>query len=852
MSPEAEALFCEAAELPPRDRAAFVEARCADPAERAEILSLLAHDGLAGPLFEPAIEASVAGLAGDPEPGEGDRVGAYELAGVLGRGGMGTVYKALRADGAFHQTAAVKFPAFDRGLWTGERFLEERRILGRLVHPNIARLLDAGETASGRPYLVLEYVDGLPADQHCKQERLASRAILTLFLGVLEGVAHAHRNLVIHRDLKPGNILVDRAGVARVLDFGIAKVIEAGTDAATGTTRLLTPEYASPEQISGDPVTTASDVFSLGAVLHGLLAGKPARDLTGVSPLEAMERLARTEVRVAANLPSELVSILSKSMRLDPAERYPSASEFRADIQRYLDGLPVEAAPDTRFYAARKLMWRHRGAIAIACAVIAAIATSAAVAVVQARRAERRAAEVRQLASRFLFEFEESIRALPGATRPRQLVVQTASDYLARLAAEAGGDRELTRELADSYRKLGEVQGSLAVASAADSKMGLESYRKALQLMDSIGLGDARDEAALFRYLDCLYDLMVLEQAAGDPGRRIGLLNRAVTIADSWLETAGSADLLGAIAAVYGQQSGQAAEEARMSDAVATARKSLRARKRAAAARPDDRKTRRGVAVGHWAVAAALSQAGDRGPAVAEWRAAVQVYEKLVQEDPGNASFARELLTATYQHGVDLKRDLLARKQDLGPALAFLNAARERANALVAADPGNGVLRMDQASIHLAYGAALVQGKRYAPAFEVLREAIDRAEQLVRDGRGGRNTQVTLALAIGWLAQAHFESGAAAMALNLYLRQGGIFDRLAQADPKSQSYRREQAGNLLHVGMARARLGESRLAHEAYERGIAIARALPGGKAAAETDEIIRLLETELAALRTR
>ncbi|NBC17317.1 MAG: protein kinase, partial [Bacteroidetes bacterium] len=405
-------LFAEALERPPDERTAFLRARCGnDVALYREVVTLLKSDAeaesvlgesvtaFAAPLL-PALEADLAdGFA----PGE--RVGPYRLQHEIGRGGMGAVYLAERVDGQFDRRVALK--VIKRGMDTDEilhRFRFERQILARLEHPHIARLYDAGVTDDGRPYLAMEYVDGQPLHRYCDGRTLPVDERLRLFQTVCAAVQFAHQNLVIHRDLKPSNILVTEGGAVKLLDFGIAKLL---SDEATGApltrtgVRVLTPEYAAPEQRTDSVVTTAADVYALGVVLYELLTGRrplapdalpdtaPEPPSTAVTkPTERSHADGTTTTltpetvstarqtsaeRLRRRLRGDLDVIVLKALRPEPERRYASAEAFLEDIKRHLDGLPVQARPDTLGYRLRKFVQRHTAGVAAAAAVLALI-----------------------------------------------------------------------------------------------------------------------------------------------------------------------------------------------------------------------------------------------------------------------------------------------------------------------------------------------------------------------------------------------------------------------------------------------------------------------------------------------
>ena len=377
----------------------------------------------------------------EPQNGEGNhpahqRVGPYEIDRLLGRGGMGAVYLAHRADGQFEQKVAIKL--IDLPLATAlfrERFRQERQILAELQHPFIARLLGGGVTAGGDPYLVMEYVDGVPIHRFCEERRLSTPERLALFMRVCEAVQFAHQNFIVHRDLKPDNILVAEDGSPRLLDFGTAKLlspslVRPGGELTREGCQSFTPQYASPEQVLGNPITTASDTYSLGVLLYLLLTGTQPYELKEMTTAEMLrvicEEAPRRPSQAAGSnkrLDADLEAILLKALRKEPRERYLTAEQMASDVRAYLEGQPVGARQGTLRYRASKFIRRNRlalaGTAALAVTLIAGVAGvlwQAKVANEERRKAEARSADLRQLSNSLLSELDEAIKQLPGST----------------------------------------------------------------------------------------------------------------------------------------------------------------------------------------------------------------------------------------------------------------------------------------------------------------------------------------------------------------------------------------------------------------------------------------------------
>ena len=479
-------LFEQEAGLDPAGRTARLEAASGgDPELRGEVERLLAADQQAGSFLENLVRWTAEDLSTGGDLPADRRIGPYRIEREIGQGGMGTVYLAERADGVFEKEVAVK--VVRRGFDTADalrRFELEQRILARLEHPGIARLYDAGATEEGLPYVVMEHVEGLPIHRWCEEHRLAVAERLKLFLEVCAAVHYAHQNLVAHRDIKPSNILVDAAGRPRLLDFGIAKLLSPeGEDAADPTRavqRPMTPGYASREQIRGEPVTTASDVYSLGVLLYELLAGRQPFVLAGLSPRE-IERIVSEETaqppsraavspellagrpegaeRLRRLLAGDLDRIVLKAMHKEPGRRYATVDQLADDIRRHLTGLPVLARGDSFWYRTGKLVRRHKLAAALVLVVVAAGLGTAVLAVERARaldrataslvRADREAAKAREATDLLVELFKVSDRR------------ETAGETVTAQEVLSQGTRRVEAEVAKQPEVAGELLGTI-------------------------------------------------------------------------------------------------------------------------------------------------------------------------------------------------------------------------------------------------------------------------------------------------------------------------------------------------------------------------------------------------------
>ena len=507
-------VFDEVIALPEDRRDVRLDKLCGSDAELlADVRSLLAA------MFEE-IETSGSlrdASAARPQDLAQQRIGPYEIESLLGRGGMGAVYLAHRADGQYNKKVAIKL--IDLPLATNlfrERFRNERQILAGLDHPSIARMLDGGVSPDGDPYLVMEYVQGKPIHTFCTEQGIGLRDRLKLFQGVCEAVQFAHQNLVVHRDLKPDNILVDSEGKPHLLDFGTAKLISASeADVKSAFTRegflSFTPQYASPEQVLGKPITTATDTYSLGVLLYVLLSNSLPYELSEFSTDEMIRVICEQAPRrivaapeFKAPLGGDLEAIVAKALRKEPEKRYRTVQEMQLDVQAYLESRPVSARQGTIRYKATKLIRRNRLSFAIAALLTLsliggsiAVAWQARIAERQRRIAEARSTDLRELSKSLLSELDDAIKQIPGSTSAQQLLVTRVLEHLDRMSKDAHGDRITELDLADAYTQLGKLQGDAYEQNLGDRAGAVKSLDKAVAIAAPLAKASPRDTTAL-------------------------------------------------------------------------------------------------------------------------------------------------------------------------------------------------------------------------------------------------------------------------------------------------------------------------------------------------------------------
>ena len=555
---EVRALLQCALEVPVEQRSRLIEQRASDPELATEVRRLLAFEQEGDSIFSvESWKLAVPGMGTEANVA-GSTLGSYRLIEELGRGGMGAVYLAERADGVYQQQVAVKI--LQEGIFTpalAERFAQERQLLARLQHPGIARLLDGGVTVSGRPYLVLEYVTGKPIDMFCEAHNLDVKVRLQLFLRVAKAVQAAHQQLVLHLDLKPANILVTAEGEPRLLDFGIARLLPeagSGTSHTEATLRILTPSYASPEQATGAPLGVASDVFSLATLLYRMLTGKLPYPIEDTSPLEAARIICESAPAlpsrtapsgIASELRGDIDTVLLYALRKEPERRYPTVAAFADDIQRHLDSKPVHAHVDTFSYRATKFIRRNRvavaaGVLATAVLIVSGIAVTHSAVVASRERAnadreriaaERRLADVRSLAHSYIYELMPALQNVPGTLAIRDKMVTTAMGYLQAMSKERSNDPTLDTEIASGYYYIGKTQGSAFTPNLGKWKQAMTAFEGALVIEKRAAARDPKDLGAPGRIIVLLTSMANVREAQGDIPAAMQLLQQAWTVA---------------------------------------------------------------------------------------------------------------------------------------------------------------------------------------------------------------------------------------------------------------------------------------------------------------------------------
>ena len=840
-------------------RPSFLERACgADRELYSQVRELLKADYTSDNFLEkPAVTplskvlADAAADMNEPMP---THLGPYAVQKLLGSGGMGAVYLAYRADKSYNKQVAIK--VIHRGMESDrilQRFRRERQIIASLDHPNIARLLDGGATDDGRPYIVMEYVEGMPINEWCNQKRLPTAKRLQIFLQVCDAIQYAHQNLIIHRDIKPGNILVRADNTAKLLDFGIAKLMnpeigQAVTDKTATSMRLMTPQYASPEQLKGENVTTASDVYLLGIVLYELLTGHRPYEVKDNAALEALRAYAQGEPQkpseaifrttdrltmdggrqITANalivseqrdgtpaillkkLQGDIDAILLRALRRHPAERYQSTAQFAQDIRNHLNQLPVTARPDNPAYRAG-LFFRRNTAITLAAAgAITLLVLIAGLAIWQATRAraerlraEARFAEVRKMSNAILFDVQDALAPLPGTTPARRLLVNKAIEYLANLSKESTADQGLQRELAAGYLRVGHLQGNPNFPNLGDTAGAISSYRRAQSLLEN-----CQQSPQVVNELANTHEAVAeVLTTTGDSAGALKSLRRAVALRDASnapadSKAAGYHNLAVALAA-----SGASAEALSLSQKAHQLAQSLTG--------PD---APRHQAISHSRLAAVLQGTGDRTGAVESYRAALNLYQQLAAADPMAArpkrelSFALEVLAdlespssaaALYRRSLQLRRELAAAdpqslqaRRDVAYALLKQGSsedALESFRQLSAIDPANPLARRDLALAWERQGNAQLQAGKNADALASFRQLLQTAREWIQRDHANPYANQMLANAQLKMAEVLPRTGDRDGAVSSARAAIRVIDGLLEKEKENALFRRDRA-----------------------------------------------------------
>jgi non-specific serine/threonine protein kinase/serine/threonine-protein kinase len=866
-------LFEAAVELDPNQRAAFLDAECdGDEALRVEIVSLLKSDEQTDGFIEEPVFAIPRDLFPDnpEEPFVGRQFGAYQVIREIGRGGLGAVYLAARADDEYRKQVAIKI--IRRGLDTEDiirRFRNERQILAQLDHPNIARLIDGGTTDDGLPYFVMEYVNGEPINVFCDAHALPTAERLTIFRKVCAAVTYAHQNLVIHRDLKPSNILVTESGEPKLLDFGIAKLLGANDELLARTIpalRVMTPEYASPEQVKGDNIMTTSDVYSLGVLLYELLTGQRPYRLKTRTPEEIARAITEQEperpstavthtrnppqsaVRGPKFLRGDLDNIVLMAMRKEPMRRYSSVAQFSDDIRRHLEGMPVIARKDTLRYRSEKFIRRHKVTVAavalIALSLIAGIIATfweARRATQQRDRAERRFADVRRLSNALLFEIAPKIERLQGATEARQSLLTQSLKYLDSLANESGSDPALQNELAAAYEKVGDLQGNPTNPNLIAMADALVSYEKAnairRKLLDK-NPGDAEQRRLLANNYRVLGDI---RWQTKEPVESLKNSEAALALYQELLaHTPASTELRMALAQTNHDIGMNFSTNGKKAASTAYFQKAIDSAEDLRRQSPDRIDVLTLLANGHKQMGNALSWEQKQKEGEAEMARAVTINEALVAANPDDFS----LQTGLYQTYMMTSNVYEEVNNELASDYAF--KALEIIKRVAEKDPANLRAKQQLAKAYSRVGVTLANVGKTAESVLYLEKAVALLQTIAQNETKNRRFRYDLAIALTRLGDTRHEQHDFQAALNDLEKATEVLSELVKSDAADNASLRDLASAhsslaKTHEDFAAGAIAESRplhrrMAREHFQHALDLLRQLETRNALSKVD----------------
>lgn len=836
-----------ALEVNPAERDAFLE-ECSSGDEeiRREVETLLRANDTRAEL----LESDGADIVFDRSINLiGKVIGHYEITSELGSGGMGSVFLAERVDGQFEQTVALKL--IKKGMDSDailRRFINERQILASLEHPNIAHLIDGGTTNEGQPYFVMEYIEGESIIEFAKREGLDLADRLDLFREVCSAVSFAHQNLVIHRDLKPSNILITRNRKVKLLDFGIAKLLNTDDSLQTATQNFVfTPEYASPEQVRGEQLTTATDIYSLGVILYELLAGTRPYRTEGQNISEMIKIVCETEPAApsrrwrdeskdantsdfggstrssktsthsvaASQLRGDLDNIILKALRKEPERRYSSVEQFSEDIRRHQLGLPVTAVHDTWSYRASKFARRNSIGVAAAALILVVLSAGLFATLYQRNKAQRRFNDVRQMANSFLFEFHDAIENLPGSTPARELVVKRALEYLDQLSQESEGDPTLKRELATAYAEIGQIQGNSYHSNLGDSEGAMKSYLRSLELRKALATGDPSNRALQHELADSYEGVGDMHYTVNDLPQGLESYQQAVAIRERIVaEEPSNLDYKYSLAGVLGKRGDISGMEGfpNLGDtagALESYKRGVSLYEELIAAEPENEKYKSGYATMLNFYGMLQLSTGDAVGSIASGRRSIAIFESLIAANPNNAKYETHFMAAL----VFLRYPLVDEKL-FDEALANANRVIQTMEKQLAADPKNVQFKRSVGVAYNALGRIQTDMDNGAAALENHQKALKIAEELfAADGKSSENLR-DVAMTREFTADAEANKGDCSSAIENYRKALEMYGS-STGDDLAPSY----AG----IGKCLAEIGKLNEAADSFRQTVPLA-----------------------------
>jgi len=838
---KAKEIFAEALDEPTGNRLKFLRLRChGDDTLFEEVKSLIE----AAAETEPLIEVNAFNLAAKFEANGKNydltKFGRYTVLREIGRGGMGAVFLAERNDGEFEQKAALKIirqsyinPEIER------HFRRERQILASLNHPNIAKLLDGGVAETGELFLVMEYIEGQPLIEFAEEYQLNIEERLRLFLKICRAVAFAHQNLIVHRDIKPSNIIVTSNGEPKLLDFGLAKITSDDFDSTQTQTvfRAFTPSYASPEQINGKNITTASDVYSLGVVLYELLTGTRPFNFEGKGIEEILKTVHFTEpvqpslaenskfkIQNSKLLKGDLDNIALKALRKEPERRYKSVEAFAEDIERHLNGLPVLARSNTAGYRAAKFFQRNKIIVSATSFVVLALVAGLTIALWQAKiarlerdRAERRFSDVRELSNALLFKITPKIERLEGSLEAREVLVNESLRYLDSLANESQDDLTLQSELASAYEKIGDLQGAPRQPNLSDFSGAAASYEKAQAIrrkLLEINPNDAENRRLLAsnhaRLSSVHYWTNNLSGAISESEAALLIFSNLIAEQPDqldWQIENAAAEIDYANIFFFNSQFEMFFPLAgKIIERLETLRKS----------NPNNQEVQRLLAKIRALLGSGFSWEGKQAEGEAEMEKALEIMERLAVQNP-NDNLIRQELLRTYWESAGIYEEI-----DNNRAFEFLVKALDRSREAVRLDASDGQARENLATTFYRLGAIASNLKKNKQAVEFLANARVILDELQLAEPKNQTYKMHLGRIYarhGWI---NFNQNNWQKAIEEYNKAAVIFQEVTQLESRNMAAWRYLAGQYINVAEVHSHAIEKGKA-DSYQKNEALA-----------------------------
>ncbi|HEX8288980.1 MAG TPA: serine/threonine-protein kinase [Pyrinomonadaceae bacterium] len=871
-------IFAVAIEQPAALRSQYLREACGeDLFLRGEVESLLA----AGDETEQIIEQNAFDLAAHikNDSFEGKQFGNYKIIREIGRGGMGAVFLAARTDAQFEQQVALKIirqTFADREI--ERHFRRERQILASLNHPNIARLYDGGVGADGSPYFVMEYIEGESLLDFAEKRDLDIKSRLGLFLQICSAVSYAHRNLIVHRDIKPSNILVDRDGTPKLLDFGLAKTLDFDPDSSGAETvfRAFTPNYASPEQIRGQKVTTASDIYSLGVCLYELLTERRPYNFTTESFEEIIHAVCETapirpssaivtepsksrstkrsenwearNEKLAKSLRGDLDNIILMALRKEPERRYATVEQFAGDIERYLKGLTVSARPATFSYRAAKFVERNKLAVLAAVLIVLSLVGGAIISLWQASvaraerdRATRRFDDVRYLSNAILFDVAPRIERLEGSTEARQILVNQSLKYLDSLAGESADDLSLQSELASAYEKIGDLQGLPRKPNLSDFSGAIRSYEKAQAIRLRLLEKDTNDWEKRSRLAANYKELSNIRYWIGDISGSLKDSEAALNLYRNLIaEQPDSAELRTAKAETEIDYAASLYYKQQYANTYTFLLPALATLEEIRRQNPEDKEILRLIGKAHTIFGIALSWDNRQEEGESEMRQALEINESLVGKNP-NDVILRNNLWITYMQASSLY-------EGVDPQLSanFALKSLKLAAETVEKDRLNIQAKQNLAQSYSKFSASSVVSQKFREAVQYAEKALALYAELERNEPQNLTYKRNLALALTRLGDAKHQIGDLAGALGAFETSRANLEKLVQSESQATVSLRDIAlvcknVGWIHEGFAKLTNGQIRENHlqtakQNYQRALDILNKLKAENSFAEFD----------------